>query len=181
MKTPQHEFDMRTLDWFQSNTTRQDRKYTSTYFEIIWVKRGSGLVTTGFATYPVNDDRTFLLLPGQNRKFNIEPGAEGCYISFSRDFLESHSCQPGLASLLEPYVPDNIFPVKYNSAEEQADTAYIFLKLEQEFSGDFLFRSEIINTYLQTLLLSIARKINPDGKSMGQCREVEITRKFMTL
>lgn len=127
------------------------------YYEIIWLKNGSGVHHIDTTSYPYNGSVLFLLSPGQIHQLQQSENAEGYVIRFLPaifgDVASIHDF------ILSTQLFDNVqaspllkVPVtQFNVIED------LFLKISIEYNGHENDKEQILGAYLKILMTQIAR------------------------
>ncbi|WP_173003125.1 AraC family transcriptional regulator [Chitinophaga sp. SYP-B3965] len=164
------QFEIHTLEWFSKN---QPAAKLSAY-EILWVKRGTGILQVNLQESEIRDQTIYCLRPGQLRKLNTMGRMEGYYLSLSADFL--YLAETTLSFSL---LSDQNQPLQIAIDEEtQNEVEEILIKMRKEFVNYFSFRLEILQGLFKIFLLYTSRKF---PYTITFTKDAELLRRFMQL
>ncbi|MCV6628851.1 MAG: AraC family transcriptional regulator [Flavobacteriaceae bacterium] len=117
------------------------------YF-IKYLSHGEGTHTIDFVDYKVKPGALFFLSPGQVHSFSIR-GAKGFVMYFKKELLAFGDL---------PFFNYSFnSPALYCDLQKNSIIALLMEKLYKEFSNDLLHKNELIQVYLQALVIEIGR------------------------
>ncbi|MES1224222.1 MAG: helix-turn-helix domain-containing protein [Bacteroidota bacterium] len=173
-------FEIRTLEWME---TQRPSWFTDpqkiSRFEIIWIKKGKGILWVDEQTLNVSDKTIYCLAPGTARKFSIENSLEGNYISFTHEFIWLTSGATNNSSWIEQN-NSNLNVISINIGEEmQQELEIIIRKMKWEFSNYFDQKLDLLKGLLNVFLIYFSRNIQKDLTNNHNTLESELVRKFL--
>ena len=133
------------------------RPHRHRFYEIIWVRDGSGVHTIDFQDHPLQQRSLFLLSPGQVHAVQIDAPLSGFLVLFTADFLGLDATHPRLLSALRFFRPGLANPVLTLTTSEAAALEHSLEHLEAEFRAMQPVRHEMLRAYLDILVLTISR------------------------
>lgn len=136
------------------------RPHRHRFYEIIWVRDGSGVHTIDFQDHPIGPHSLFLLSPGQVHAVRIDAPLSGFLILFTSDFLGLDATHPRLLAALPFFRAGLVNPVLSLSEPEAATLQHCMEHLEAEFGAMAPARHEMLRAYLQILVLTISRLVS---------------------
>lgn len=136
------------------------RPHRHRFYEIIWVRDGSGLHTIDFQDHAIGPRSLFLLSPGQVHAVRIDAPLSGFLILFTADFLGLDATNSRLPATLPFFRAGALNPVLTLTAPEASSLQHCIEHLEAEFGTTAPARHEMLRTYLQILVLSISRLVS---------------------
>ena len=175
-------FKVQTLEWVEQNCPFQNEKpYRIPFFEIIWVKDGSGYVTIDLKKYKIRADTIYCIAPGELRQLQSNVALKGYYISLSADLLH----------ILESSVNFNLSSIQYGSGknlpfietdnETQQELEGLLFRMIEESENSYPMKSEILQGYLKIFMIYISRKMTLRIQESILDNDREIVRKFIAL
>ncbi|MBS1755081.1 MAG: helix-turn-helix domain-containing protein [Ferruginibacter sp.] len=139
-----------TIAEFEENHRHQ-------YYEIVWLKRGSGVHNIDMVNYKYEGSTLFLLSPGQMHLIKPEEKPDGYVIKFLPSLFRD-------AKDMDEYVLnttlfDNIQVEPMIKVSSAAHTAFedVFAKMDAEFNVDEEDKEKILLSYLKILITHINR------------------------
>lgn len=127
------------------------------YYEIVWLRKGSGIHIIDMVDYPYSGSVLFLLSPGQVHKIQADERAEGFIIKFlpelfsdEKDFDE-YVFKSGLFDTIEAS------PLIRSTATSHSFFEDLYAKMNSEFNTNELDMGKMVLAYLKVLILHISR------------------------
>ena len=148
------------------------------YFEIIWFKKGAGMLTVDLNKTTITDNSICIIAPRQYRSLYCGNNTEGYYISLSEEFLHLTESRVDLSVLVEQYLCD--LPV-INVDDSIED---LIVRLYDEYKNDDQHRTEILKGLVNVLMIYLSRMVEQGPvatKDTMHENEGSIVRKFMQL
>lgn len=165
----------------QGFSFKHDALTRLTQFEIIWIKKGNGIIKIDACVHDINANTIYCNTPGQHRYIESNNSLEGYYISFSTDFLSVADAYPGFSFGMQQYSCADSSPIVSVDDETQYEMEEIILKMMKECENYFFLRSEILKGLLKIFLIYISRKYDSKGNGNVVDKDVEVVRKFIAL
>jgi AraC family transcriptional regulator, transcriptional activator of pobA len=150
-------------------------------FEIIWIKKGNGIIQAGGQVYSIHDNMLYFISPGKTYKYlegdNI---LEGYYISFSRDFIQpwqGYEMNGAMEFFEETFhlqfllVPDDI----QHELEMVAD------KMSKEYNNYFNQKLELLRGLLNIFVIYFSRTAVLENDVKVFTRDTVLFKQFMSL
>ncbi|MFY0598915.1 MAG: helix-turn-helix domain-containing protein [Cyclobacteriaceae bacterium] len=132
------------------------RPHNHDFYLLLYVTNGGGDHSIDFRTYPVKPNTFFLMSPGQVHSWDLEPDTDGYIIFFQREFYQMHLHQNSLIEF--PFFHSlNANPVIQLPSEEQS-IAFIVEEMDMEFRKSSTVDLRILRSYLDLLLLKLAKR-----------------------
>ncbi len=127
------------------------------YFSLIWVKEGSGKVTTGFAEYDFGANSLFAFAPYQPFRFSAAAAFNGIAIYFHPDFFCIHKHDKEVACNGVLY--NNVYQPPFVRVDENAAATLKMLtnQIEIEMQNPALAQYELLVSYLKIFLITASR------------------------
>ena len=170
-----------TLGSTAVNTLRHQQAIKLENVEILWCKRGAGIIEADGKINTITGQQIYCFLPGQLRKFQLDDTAKGYYLSFPPDSLY---LAPNLKEMMSSF-EESIFNMQLLSfrADEsmQEELEEIVRKMKRECENNLWMRSEVLSGLLNVFMIYVSRELDLGGHSQIVSREGEIARKFMTM
>jgi AraC family transcriptional regulator, transcriptional activator of pobA len=145
-------------------------------YKIIWIKSGTGTMTSDIFKFPVSENSVYCFAPGPYRNLESPCTAEGYYISLSQTFLYQLESAVDFSFFFSADPPTVIHP--------DLEMEDLFVKMYDEYRGQHFLRSEILKGMLKVFMIYLSRQFekNNQRKPDGWCqRDNEIVRKFFML
>ena len=175
-------FEIHTMEWMESQqlSLNSDAEKLNR-FEILWIKRGKGILWVDEQNFEIADNNIYCLAPGCVRKYNFESSAEGYYISFAPEFIWLSEGYSNNSSWLERYNEDFKAAAIKVDEDTNHDLDVIVRKMKWEFSNYFNQRLELLKGLLNIFMIYFSRNLKESDRDVIQTREAELVRKFMSL
>jgi AraC family transcriptional regulator, transcriptional activator of pobA len=148
------------------------------HFEIIWIKKGKGVLQVDSQQYDLADNSIYCIAPGNTRKYVSNSAIQGYYISFTSEFIR----------LSERHLSDYEWPEKYFNAtailidmEMQYELEVIAGKMEREYNNYFSRRHELLKGLLHIFMIYFSRNVKETRSVTLHTREEELTTEFLNL
>ncbi len=149
-------------------------------FGIIWIKRGTGVIHIDLEAYPLHNDQLVCISPGQLLCVKTGVALEGCYISFSAEFLLMAEGQVPI-SFMDTLYERRSLPVMPLVTEIRYETEAAVGMMNKEYSRYGLLRLPIVQGLLNILIAYIAGIMQVRQQEHIHDRDGEMVRKFMKL
>ncbi len=126
-----------------------------TYYEIIWIKKGSGHHFIDFKDYKFQGPCLFILNPGVVHKIHKDGPTEGYVAKFSESFL--NQIEANAVKIIRNGLFDDIHPRPVFSLDDQKVEILdeLMQKMLTEFNRNEEFSRSILVSYLKIFLLRI--------------------------
>lgn len=147
------------------------------FFEIIWIKNGDGILTVDLQKHRLSENAIFRLTPGQYRRVQLAGPLAGYYISLSREFLYLIESHVDFSFLAAQYGGKWNLPLIYANAEIEE----VIVRMYKEYSNHHSLRWEILRGLVKVFMIYLSRQIQQEATAVGQDKDTEIVRKFMSL
>lgn len=150
------------LERFDGNR-KFDVRYPHThqdFYEILYIRHGSGHYTIDFEQYPIAPHTLFLLLPGQVHELEVSTDIEGYIFLFTQDFL--HRVHQSLSFVTELMLQSSLKRAiePWNLDKEpmlRMKVQGTFEQLWEETVHRTVLHDEAVRTHLELLLIYIRR------------------------
>jgi AraC family transcriptional activator of pobA len=146
---------------FGRTTNKLDRlvpePHRHDFFEIIWVRHGSGEVWSDFGTHPVRPCTLFFSAPGQVHAWKLAAPARGHIASFREEFLGVTGEDPALLGKLPFFYGETQVPLLHLDTREAQRVDHVFRQISLEAAELLPGRDDLVRSYL-TILLTHARQ-----------------------
>lgn len=173
-----HPFEIHSIEWMEAHHSSRNRR---SCFELIWIKKGAGVLQVGGHHYELTNNTIYRVAPGYPRSCFPERGAEGYYISFTPEFMRLTDGYAGSPTWMEQ--PGDRFNVTVVRADEdmQYELEVIVRKMKREYVNYFSRKDELLKGLLNIFMIYFSRNLKESVPDTAQTRETELARKFMTL
>lgn len=170
-----------TLGSAAVNTLHHQQAIKLENVEILWCKRGAGIIEADGKINTIAGQQIYCFLPGQLRKFQLDDTARGYYLSFPPDSLY---LAPNLKEMMSSFEESilNMRLLSFRADESmQGELEEIVKKMKRECENNLWMRSEVLSGLLNVFMIYVSRELDLGGHSQIVSREGEIARKFMTM
>jgi len=154
--------EIKYSDFFISSYCDDDRKELQkdearrhTYFEIVWVKKGTGIHTIDFVNYPFEGPCLFLLSPQNINTIKKDCTTSGGVVQFSTSFFAADSASENFILNYGVFDDIDVLPVINFKKKEAEIVQKIFEDMNNEYQNESLFSEAILLSYLKIFLLKI--------------------------
>lgn len=127
------------------------------FFEIIWLRSGTGRVTSDLRSFPIHPRTLFFTSPGQVHAWELRGETRGEIASFSAEFFGVNSEYPGLLAKMPFLYGGKVDPILFLDASEGERVEQIFRELYRDAADPAPGRDDLVRAYL-TILLTFARQ-----------------------
>jgi AraC family transcriptional regulator, transcriptional activator of pobA len=173
-------FEIQTLEWLEQNRPfEQNKAYRTNSFEIIWVKKGSGVLSVDLQKNSILQDTIYCIAPRQLRLFQSINGMRGYYIALSAELLHTLENQVDFDLLTAQYGGGRNLPLVHTAQETLGELEELVTKMIREFQNTLPMKSELLKGYLKIFMIYMSRKITITEPIYH--KDSEMVRKFMTL
>jgi AraC family transcriptional activator of pobA len=175
-------FEIHTIEWMQSQQyvcNSVAEKINN--FELLWLKNGKGSLQVDGQDHILTNSSMHCIFPGNIRKVNVEPGAEGYYISFTIEFLKLSEGYSNSSAWLEQYDSYTNVASTMIAKEMQVEFELIADKMKWEYTNVFNRRLELLKGLLNILMIYFSRNLNNAPKDITPNRENDLVNKFVGL
>lgn len=161
----------------------EKNKYSVTqdYYEIMWIKKGSGKFSIDMQTQHIYENNVVLLCPGQHYMFVPDEAVEGYSICFSQDFLCLAGRETSDLFNSAKLTCETIFPVVRLDKHDRIEIELIILNMIKEYSNCFKSRTEALQGLLKILMIHLSRKIESTDCFPVHGINNELLKKFLLL
>lgn len=171
----QSNLDIQTLDNFVS--CNEGKIIQLKTYEILWIKKGTGMLTVDLQDIAIEESKIYLLRPGHLRFVDSEQKLHGYYISISSDFFHLIGEDANISLLNRRF--DG--PVIIDADEEVEEAEEILNKIGKEVGTYGVSRMPIVKGLFKIFMLYLVQKIQVHSNAGMYCAEQELTNKFMQL
>ncbi len=176
------QFEIYQLEDLHKNNPLQTDAYSRQHrYEIIWIKKGNGIIQAGGQVYSVQDNMIYCIAPGKTYKYlEGDHILEGYYISFSRDFIQpwqGYEINNSLEFLEET------FHLQFLSVAEkiEIELEIIAEKMNREYNNCFNQKLELLRGLLNIFVIYFSRSEVHQNESQVLTRDNVLFKKFMSL
>ena len=148
-------------------------------YEILWIRKGGGTISINLDRFSMHEQTVYFLRPGQLRSILLTPGTSGYRIALSSDLLNMSGTSSLLLSL--QYRDLNSHLAIEIDNETGSEIAHVLSKLEKEFSGQGMLRSEILHSLFKVYMLYLSRSFRDGDTVEAPSNEVNLVNRFMVL
>jgi AraC-like DNA-binding protein len=158
-----------------------EEDHANEYFEIIWLKNGTGVHRIDLSDHPFNGSVIFFIAPGQMRKITNHKNLQGYVLKFlpsvfrqERDFMDY---------VFETCLLDTERTCPVISIPEQMNDVFqeLFSRFTEEFNRQELGADLILSSYLKILTTHIRRIKNNNREAYINKPQYDLFRKFKVL
>ncbi len=176
------QFEICPLDL--TSTTKQSRSNMPEkikHFELVWIKQGHGRIEIDGKMNSLKENTVYCLTPGRMRQYNIEPGINGYYLSFTNEFIRLSDVYSKTAAWFDRYDLHAGFAPISITRETQFALETIVQKMKQEYINRFEGRMELLKGLLNVFMIYLSRNVQVSPVENVSAGEMELVRKFMAL
>src|SRR5258706_839140 len=175
-------FEIHTLEWMKAQRLFwNETPERLNRFEIIWVKKGNGVLQVDGQEFHFSGSVVYFVAPGRMRQWSTEVSVEGYYISFTHEFLYLSEGYSNNSAWLEQ-CNDQLFMVTNSIGEKMAsELDFIAGKMKWEYKNYFNQKLEVLKGLLNIFLIYFSRNLTEPHGEVLQSRETELVKKFMNL
>jgi len=158
-----------------------DLPHRHSYFEIIWIARGSGSFWVDLQKFDITGNQLFCVKPGQVHQLQTSETTEGFIVSFTKSFLNNDEYEfdiAGQARFFEFFTNTKVVLLKDDDTEEIDG---LFIKMIKEFNNSYQFKLQVLRRYLKILMIYFTRQIEGNINPDKQSRNTELVEKFFEL
>jgi AraC family transcriptional activator of pobA len=145
------------------------------HFEVLFLTGGGGNCEMDTLPYPLRRGSILYIRPGTMHFLDLEEGARGYLLSFSRDSMP-HSLDSSFSVLRNVF--DLVAPSE--AGEIWTEISEIVQKMAREYDRTGLFKSEVLRGLLKVFLIYLSR-LSDQQPVFGASRKNEITAGFFGL
>jgi AraC-like DNA-binding protein len=151
------------------------------YIELIWITKGSGVLTVDLKQHILTANSVCCITPGQVHQLKGNDEMEGYVFLFTETFLYKHEHE------FDPMYHSGFFdtfsksPNISISKEISAEMFEITRKMMKEYDNIYLFKTEILRRYFKIFLIYLTRQFPGVLKTNMQSRNIELAEKFKSL
>lgn len=151
------------------------------YIELIWITKGSGVLTVDLKDCPLAVNSVCCITPGQVHQLKGNEQMEGYVFLFTEAFLYNNEHE------FDPMYHSGFFDTFSGSAnirvghEISAEMYEITRKMIKECDNLYLFKAEILRRYFKIFLIYLTRQFPAVLQTTIQSRNIELAEKFKTL
>jgi AraC-like DNA-binding protein len=176
-------FEIHTFEWMetQSKSWNNDQKDKAKQFELLWIKKGEGILHVENYQYRFSDNTIYCIAPGHHRNFIAHTNVDGYYISFAPEFIKLSQGYLNNHQWLEQY--DNYFNITAIPVDKemQYELEEIANKMKREYTNYFNRRIDLLKGLLNIFMIYFSRNLKENVPGNLPTREGELVRKFMVL
>ncbi|MRG44618.1 helix-turn-helix domain-containing protein [Chitinophaga sp. SYP-B3965] len=155
-----HKLSIRVFDRNEHNCMNYLSPNRREFYKVLMITEGTGVFTLGIHTYFIEEPTIIFIHPNDIISWkNLSEAAGGYYILFKKQVLETH---PVLKSAIDRYslFSDKNKSVIRLSGENMQVIKGIFSKMQEEELSGNVFNEEMMQTYLQLIIIESARVAN---------------------
>jgi AraC-like DNA-binding protein len=148
-------------------------------YEIIWIRKGAGLLTVDMQTTCISENAIYCVAPGQYRQLQMEGSGDGYYLALSTTYLHLTESQIDFSFFVELSRGDWSLPVIH----ADADIGDLIVRINHEFQGQHFMRSEVLKGLIKVLIIYLSRRVESShgGRELLNDADLGFVRKFMQL
>mgnify|MGYP000137020262 CR=1 FL=1 len=152
------------------------------FFEIIWLRTGSGQVRSDLQNFAVCPRTLFFTSPGQVHAWELAGQCAGEIASFTEEFFAVSSDHPGLLAKLPFLYGGPVPPILCLTPAEGRRVDRLFRQLHADAAQPLLGRDDLVRAYL-TILLTLTRQFLEERKPLPSPRATTdlLSRRFRLL
>ena len=175
-------FEIHALEWMdaqRSGWNRTSKKLS--HFELIWMRRGSGVLEVDGQYHTLTDNTIFCISPGHIRKWNMESIPEGYYLSFTLEFIQLSEGYTGGSAWLRQYTNSSNITMIAIEDDVPYELDIIVRKMNWEFGNYCNRRLEVLKGLLNIFVIYLSRILKDPGPDVLHTSESELVNKFTDL
>lgn len=160
--------------------TLNEKSQRSDRFEIIWVRKGGGILRTDHHSHMIEANTVYCIPPGYIRSLQLNDESIGHYVSFIPEYVNLTENYNVIFSWLEKADISAKLPVFQIDKGLTSDIEAIVTQIQKEYLEYCQGRPEIIKGLLNIFLLYLSLKTKKTTDYLPN-RESELTRRFMVM
>jgi len=172
-------FSIHTLDWL----FQQEKNYATQLktYELFWIRKGQATLTADLRDLTLQENRVYLLRPGQFRHLEPAQDLEGYYLSISAEFFHLSGIETGSG-----FLPANLQAfegavVIQADEEMQREAEEVLVKMRREFMQYATTRTHLLKGLFKLFMLYLSQSTTNVTTTEGGYSEKELTNKFLQL
>ena len=143
-------FHLRPLDSTHDSSTE--------HFEIIWVRKGSGLLSVDLHRYTLSENQVYFLSPGQLRRLQPDDDLQGYHISLGGEFYFSAVGRLDYTCLSHRFTPGKNITIFRPGPDGQKIISDIITLAAAEYELNTTAHPDILGSFVRLLLLYLSRE-----------------------
>jgi AraC family transcriptional activator of pobA len=161
-KADQHAFYIEDLQAHLKNHEFISKPHRHDFYLLLYIRAGNGKHTIDFQNYKVSAGNFFLMTPGQVHSWELSPKTSGFIIFFVPSFYRMGFVE---SSLLEfPFFHSlNPHPLVHTDSKSRELIQSLLVEMHNEFNSSLNVDLRILRSYLEIILLKIARLYQHDN------------------
>lgn len=163
-------FEIRTIHWMERNRQENHSPHRHGYYEITWIKEGSGTYLVDLEKHEVAGNSICCAAPGQVHQLKAREKVEGYVLSFNNDFLLMAQDRPPL-----------LLPATSLSRDTAGEIEDLVQKIIKEYDNFFLLRAEILIGFFKIFLIYLARQSDKTVPAAAPVRNTDLVKKFFSI
>ncbi|MDX1958810.1 MAG: AraC family transcriptional regulator [Leptospiraceae bacterium] len=180
LNNPDLKTDFEILDFSNMNEPNVDPIHKHSFYEIIWIDKGSTVQTIDFVEYKVLSESIFFISPGQVHSFDEWKGTHGGNIFFTEDFLLFQNSNPDLILEFSFLDNENVVPfISYTKKNYKEVKKIINQLVEEKKRTDY--SAIVLQSLLKVLLVEIQRKYDSLQTTKQSNKSIIQFKKFKSL
>jgi AraC-like DNA-binding protein len=175
-------FEIHALEWMETQRLSwNETAEKPSRFEVIWIKKGKGVLQVDSQDYDFTDHMIYCLAPGHNRKWIAKTAVEGYYISFTPEFIWMYEGYSNHSLWLEQFNEDFNIKSIHIGEEMQNEMEIIIRKMKWEYKNYFNQKLEVLKGLLNIFMIYFSRNLPKTGSGIAQSRDSKFVTAFMNL
>lgn len=173
--------DIRRLEVHAKTLTPADFPHRHDFYNLIYIKRGSGTHDIDFRHYEVVPHQLFLMNEGQVHEWNLSDDIEGYSFFFKKEFYEVDENNLSLNGLPFFNNSPNDEPMIVFAESTSKVIETLFEEIIQEYSDKKAHYESFIKTILKQILIQALRVYQPNYKDDTSTLSISKFKTFETL
>lgn len=151
------------------------------FYEILYIVGGKGRHFIDFKPYSLTRNTLYFISPGQVHFWQLESPPEGYAILFTEDFYLLSYSKKSIIHELSYFNGIDISPELQLKIEQVTSVKSIIQSMEAEYHDHNYGRLQILQAYLQILLIQVQRVYNMVNTQYCSSQESSMVRRFKQL
>jgi AraC family transcriptional activator of pobA len=173
--------DIRRLEVHMRNLTVADFPHRHDFYNLIYIKRGSGTHDIDFKRFDVEPNQMFFMNDGQVHEWNLSEDTIGYTLFFKKAFFEVVEKSLSLQALPFFNNGSNDIPLVVFSEEQSKIIENLFEEIIKELQMNQLYKDSQVKSLLKLILVHSIRIYQPIFKGKSNTLNVSKIRLFENL
>ncbi|BAV05101.1 AraC-type DNA-binding protein [Filimonas lacunae] len=174
-------FEIRKLETAADAAYKLVEKQLLQHFELVWCLEGEGMVYADGKTGHLNAQQLYVLVPGQQRHYQLQLVEKGYYIRFSPDFLYLANSGADMESIWRKAQFSRCLVNMQVKGEMLRLLEMVIASIRKELQHDLQLRTEITSGLVNLMLIYITRQLHEAVAEVVVTREAALVQQFLAM